>query len=240
MVTLPVFGNSLEELVGAEQAAILRAADEPVTLVQQKDPRPRFLPQHGELESLIAEIQGSLEPNTLVEALTLHDKVEQVSLLNQLTALSTLAGIQYYSASRNAMRIFYESSFVIDSPSGKEPLPDPVYDTLPEPFSLYARQKDLTFGENVYRYDYRYGDGALFLVQENLTAMTAGIIRAIGKNKFRTVIAVIDADDSLLIYTAAMAKTVSLPGMGDRIGRSFTNRIIAILRWFNDRAAGIV
>ena len=246
----PAFSASLEELVGAEQAAVLRAADEPVTLVQQKNPRPQLLPRHEELANIVAEIQGSLEPNMLVEALSLYRKTGHLAsaewskagqtLLNQLTALSTLAGIQYYSASRNAMRTFYESSFVIDGPSGKEPLPDPVYDTLPEPFSLYARQKDLTFGENVYRYDYRYGDGALFLVQENLTAMTAGIIRAIGKNKFRTVIAVIDTDDSLLIYTAAMAKTVSLPGMGDRIGRSFTNRIIAILRWFNDRAAGIV
>jgi len=235
----PAFGASLEELVGAEQAAVLRAAEEPVTLVQQKTPRPQLLPRHGELENLIAGIQGSLGPNMLVEALTLHGKSAQMStprstgLLNKLTALSTLAGIQYYSASRKAMRTFYESSFVIDSPSGKDPLPDPVYTALPEPFSLYARQKDLTFGENVYRYDYRYGDGALFLVQENLTAMTVGIIPAIGKNNFRTVIAVIDADDTFLIYTAAMAKTASLPGIGDRIGRSFTNRIKAILSWFS-------
>ena len=66
--------------------------------------------------------------------------------------------------------------------------------------------------------------------------MNAGIIPAIGKNKFRTVIAVIDAGDSLLIYAAAMAKTLPVPGMGDRIGASFSNRAAALIQWFSSRA----
>jgi hypothetical protein len=33
-----------------------------------------------------------------------------------------------------------------------------------------------------------------------------------------------------------MAKTVSVFGMGDRIGHSFTNRAKAILKWFTGRA----
>ena len=52
--------------------------------------------------------------------------------------------------------------------------------------------------------------------------------------------AVIDAGDSLLIYAAAMAKTASVPGMGDRIGSSFTNRVKAILKWFVGRANGVL
>ena len=77
------------------------------------------------------------------------------------------------------------------------------------------------------------------MVQENETSMNAGIIPAIGRNKFRTVMAVIDAGDSILVYVAAMAKTVTLPGMGERIGTSFTNRVKAILTWFSGRADGI-
>jgi hypothetical protein len=49
-------------------------------------------------------------------------------------------------------------------------------------------------------------------------------------------IAIIDTGDSLLIYAAAMAKAASLPGIGDRIGASFTNRAKAILQWFTGRA----
>jgi len=32
-----------------------------------------------------------------------------------------------------------------------------------------------------------------------------------------------------------MAKIISLPGMGERIGNSFSNRAIAILNWFTSR-----
>jgi len=240
----PVFSTSLDELVGAERADVLRAAVEPLTEVQQKAPSPRLMPLHGELGRFIADIQNSLAPNMFVETLSLYrkpratnwDKAEQTSLLNQLTALSTLSGIQYYSESRKAMRTFYESSRVIDNATSKKPLPDPVYAALPDSLTLYARQKDLTFGDNVYTFTFKTGDDFIFFVQENLTTMTAGIFPAIGKNKLHSIIAVIDCGDCLLIYAAAMAKTASLPGMGDRIGHSFTNRAKAILKWFAGRA----
>jgi hypothetical protein len=249
---MPVYSVSLEELIGSERAAVLRAvageAAEPITEVQLRNPSPRLLPSHGDLQRLVAETVGNLEPNLFVETLSLYTKpsgrnpaaawnnTEQTALFNQLTALSTLAGIEYYSASRKTMRTFYESSLVIDSPAGKRPLPDPVFSVLPAEFSLYARQKDLTFGDNIYRFDYRTSADALFFVQENITSLSVGIIRAVGRNRLRTLIAVIDTDDSLVIYTVAMAKTASLPGMGERISASFTNRIEAILAWFTERA----
>jgi hypothetical protein len=246
--TFPVLGDPLEELLGAERAVALRMATEPITSVQTKNPIPRLLPQHGELGRFVTDHQRTLEPNILVENLTLYrkpvqqgnaavwSKDEQTSLLNQLLALSTLAGIQYYSESRKTMRVFYESSQVRDSPTAKKPLPDPVYSSLPDSLVLYARQKDLTFGDNVYSYNFRTGIDTIIFVQENLTTMNTGIIAAVGKNKFRSMIAIIDAGDSLLIYAAAMAKAASLPGIGDRIGASFTNRAKAILKWFTGRA----
>jgi hypothetical protein len=240
----PLFGSSLEELIGTDRAAVLRSTGESIGELQQKNPRPQLLPRHGGLERLVAEIQKNLDPNMMVENLALYyksssaewSKAEQTGLFNQLAALSTLAGIEYYSASRQTMRIFYETSQVIDGPVSKKPLSDPLFDTLPASFVLHARQKDLTFGDNIYRYDYHTGSGFLFFVQENLTTMTAGIIPAVGKNKFRSMIAVIDAGDVLLIYAAAMAKAAPVPGIGDRVGASFTNRINAVLQWFTGRA----
>jgi hypothetical protein len=79
----------------------------------------------------------------------------------------------------------------------------------------------------------------LIFVQQNLTAMNAGIIPAVGKNKLRTVMAVIDAGDSLLIYAVSMAKAAPFPGLGERIGNSFTNRAEAVLKWFSGRADGV-
>ena len=236
-------------------AASLRAAPEPVTELQMKNPGPRLMPKHGELQRFVRETIRSLEPNILVETLSIYKRPrppkqtadttgwslnEQTSLLNQLVALSTLTGIQYYSESRKAMRTFYESSTVIDDPDKKKSMPDPSFSVSPASLSLYARQKDLTFGDNIYRFEYHTGADIILFSQENLSSMNLGIIPAIGKNKFRTVMAVIDAGDSLLIYSAAMAKTASVPGMGDRIGSSFTNRVKAILKWFVGRADGVL
>jgi hypothetical protein len=244
------FGVSLENLAGNERAAFLRAEGTAITEVQLKKPSPLLLPQHGELRSFMTETMRSLEPSLLVETLAVYAKphqaadtaagewseAERAAVFNQLLALSTLSGIQYYSASRKTMRTFYESSQVIDGPTTKNALADPVYSELPSSLTLYARQKDLTFGDNIYRYDYRTTGDALFFAQENLTALNAGIIPAVGKSRLRTVMAVLDTGDYLLVYAASMAKAASVPGMGERIGESFSNRAQAILKWFAGQA----
>ncbi|MDR1253097.1 MAG: hypothetical protein LBK62_13190 [Treponema sp.] len=253
IVVAPVFSASLEELAGPERAAALIAGKGPITEVQLKNPNPRLLPRHEELRRLITETMSGLGPNLLVETLYRYQKLrpaatgtsawndaERTGLFNQALAISTLTGVQYYSASRGTMRTFYKSSQVIDGPNSKKAVPDPVYAAPPPSLTLYARQEDLTFGDNIYRYDYRTTADAFFFVQENLTALTVGIIPAVGKNKLRSVMAVIDCGDSLLIYAVSMAKAVSLPGMGERIGESFSTRTEALLKWFTGRADGVL
>ena len=246
---LPAFGASLDALVGAERAAALRVAasqGELVTEVQLRNPSLRLAPQHGEVGRFVREAMSELGPGILVETLFLYSKPhgratawteeERAGLFNSVTALSTLAGTQYFSASRGAMRTFYETSQVIDNPRDRRPLPDPSFAVPPATLVLYARQRDLTFGDNVYRFDYRAGPDFILFMQENMTAMTAGIIPAVGRNRLRTVVAIIDVGDSLLIYAAAMARAASIPGMGERIGNSFNNRLAAMLSWFSDHA----
>jgi len=237
----------VEQLVGTQRAAVLRSAAGSVTEVQTRNPSPRLLPNHGGLRRFVTENINSLEPNILVETLSLYRKpstgvwsqAEQTALFNRLIALSSLTGIRYYSESRQSMRVLYELSRVIDNPLNKNPVPDPVYSTMPGTLTLYARQKDLTFGDNIYRFDFYTGRDIIYFIQENHTSMSAGIIPAIGRNRLRTVFALIDAGDSVLIYCAAMARTAPGPGMGDRIGSSFTNRAKAIIGWFNEQAGRV-
>jgi hypothetical protein len=73
-------------------------------------------------------------------------------------------------------------------------------------------------------------------VQENLTTMTYGIIPAIGKHNLRSMVAVFDAGEYLLLYVTSMAKAASVPGMSSRAGASFSNRAEAIVKWFYSRA----
>ncbi|GHV73241.1 hypothetical protein AGMMS49940_05430 [Spirochaetia bacterium] len=237
---------TLEELIGPGRVTELTAAN-PITEVQYKDPQPRLMPRDEELRRLINNAMDVLEPTFFVESLYRYQKpstasvgawtgAERNALYNATLALSTLAGIEYFSVSRNRMRIFYEISTCVDGPDTKRPLPDPTFTTPPEELTIYARQKDLTFGDNVYRYTYYTHPGKVIFVQENLTIMNVGPIVVVRKNNLRSVVAVLDAGDSLLVYAASMAKAASFPGMNERAGKSFANRATAILSWFTKRA----
>jgi len=234
-----VFSLTLEELTGAETAKRLQSGA--VSETQLGKPALKFLPALPELRQFVSNSMNSLEPTLAVETLYLYKKPDsaanwndslKTALFNQMTALSTLTGIEYFSVTRNTMRTFYEYSSVIDGQTSKKPLPDPVFNKPPAQYTLLARQKDLTFGDNIYRYEYRAAESALFFIQENMTSMNYGIIPAVGKNKLRSVLAVIDCGDSLLIYAVSMAKAASVPGMTDRIGNSFKNRADAVYKWF--------
>ncbi|AEF86118.1 conserved hypothetical protein [Treponema primitia ZAS-2] len=249
LLLLAVAGTSssatLEELVGTDRAAAL-SGPEPITEAQLKDPQPRLIPMDAGLRRFVDEAMDALDPSLFVESLSLYKKppsaaepwteAERNALYNETLAISTLAGIEYFSVSRNRMRTFYETSTVIDGPETKKPLTDPVYTTPPAELRIYARQKDLTFGDNIYQYTYYTRTDALIFVQENLSPMSVGPISVVRKNRLRSIIAVIDAGDSLLVYVASMAKAASFPGMNERAGRSFTNRAEAILTWFSVRA----
>jgi hypothetical protein len=238
---------SLEELIGADLIEKLRASN-PITEVQHQTSSSLLMPRNSQLRRLINEAAETLEPTLFVESLYRYKKpagaaaggwtqAEKTNVYNICLSISSLAGTEYFSASRNRMRVFYETSTIIDGPETKRPQSDPLYAIPPAELQIYARQKDLTFGDNIYRYVYYANPESLVFVQENLTNLTVGPITAVGKNRLRTVITILDAGDSLLIYVASMAKAAAFPGMANRAGRSLSNRAEAILTWFSGRAA---
>jgi len=248
LFALSVFAVPLENLVSSVHVAQLRSGGGVVMETQLRNPAPRLLPQNSDLRQFVNTSMRTLNPGMLVEVLYLYkkpgsfhtsanswDEEQKTGVFNQILAISSLAGIQYFSSSRNAMRTFYETSNVIDSPAARNPLPDPVFSQLPSTLTLFARQKDLTFGDNIYRYDYVTARDAVFFCQENVTALSYGIIPAIGRGNLRSIVAIIDCGDSILVYAASMARASSVPGMGDRISSSFSNRADAVLKWLTGR-----
>lgn len=243
LFSVPVFSEALDNLISQKQKDLL-FKQKSITEVAEKADVPVLTPRNVNVRGIISALIEELKPSILIESLFLYEKphdtawtrAEQTKVYNGTLALSTLAGLQYYSVSHKAMRTFYETSQVIDNPSSKKPLKDPFYTNPPAELTVYAQQKDLTFGDNMYQYDYYVYDNALVFIQQNLTSLSAGIVPAVGKNKLRSMVAVIDAGKYLLVYAASCAKTVSLPGMKDRIGQSFSNRAVAVLGWFSQQA----
>ncbi|MCL1815826.1 MAG: hypothetical protein FWG27_08430 [Treponema sp.] len=204
----------------------------------------RMVPRYPALERLLDAKRAGLNPNISIESLQLYKKPssgnwtaeEKSDLCNGIFAISTLKGLEYFSKSRNKMRTLYETSTVIDGPDTKNPRPDPSYRTPPAELSVFVRQKDLTFGDNVYQFTFYADETAFIIFQENITTLSYGPVPVVDKNKLRSVVAIIDCGPYLLIYTASLAKASMLPGMKQRAGESISNRAVALLSWFTQKA----
>jgi len=246
------FSIPLESLVSSSTAARLRSSGESIIETQLRNPAPVLLPGDRELLRIVSNAVDSLQPNTLVEALFLYKKpasitgasegwttAQRTGVFNQILAVSSMTGLQYYSASRGTMRTFYEYSYVVDGPNSRNQIPDPVFTAVPETLTAYARQKDLTFGDNIYRYDYATTQDAIIFTQNNITALSIAIVPVISRGNLKTVVSIIDCGDSILIYAVSMAKALSVPGLWDRVNNSFSNRVEAMLTWFSGRLDNI-
>ncbi len=210
---------------------------------------PRLAPSNR-LEELRAFVKRT-QPDLLVEALYLIPKGmshrghswsdgEKTALYDAIRAIHSLEGISYFSASRNKMRIFYERSTLIEGPENRNPVHDPVGGPMGTLEQRYAIQKDLTFGENVYRYEFGAAVDSIWFEQVNLTTMKYGIIPLVGKEGLSTLVIVSDADDALILYAAVAAKVALVPGLEDKMKSSFSNRADALYTWFKKAADSIL
>jgi hypothetical protein len=187
---------------------------------------------------------ASRKPGILVEALFIHARPEPSDpsgevgrILAALTDIGSLQGIEYWSASRKTMRTFYAESWRIDGPLTRLR----VADVPPPPgtgsLTLFTWQRDLSFGGNVYRYDYRVsGEGAgqsILLTVTNLTKMSYGFLPVLPEQGLQTQILIIPAKEGIVFYAASAADTAPIPILGGKLQDSFTNRAEALFRWFS-------
>jgi hypothetical protein len=244
---IPLFALPLDSLMDETvRAELLRGNT--LNKIQFDSIYPVLMPDYEPIHMLFDKISVGIKPSLLAETIYLYKKParysnenenagwrnsEKTDILNALVSISSLAGIQYYSASRKSMHVFYAESSVIGDPLKKDPQADPVFtDEIPSNFTLYARQKDLTFGDNVYRYDYSVHDGAIIFTQTNYTTLSYRIIPAVAKGNLCVIAAVIDAGEYFLIYAASLAKVPSIPFFNKRAGTSFASRAEALIKWF--------
>lgn len=165
------------------------------------------------------------------------------TLYNITRSVSTLTGIEYYSASRGRYRIFYEDSYVIDDPKSKIRQPDvliPLDMPIPASDMQYLRQRDSSFGENVYRATYEYRDDIITLNIINLKTMFYTIIPLLQSEQLRTLFAILPTEDGIVFYGVSLAELSvgGLAGLEKRVANSFTNRLIAVFDWFANELTG--
>jgi hypothetical protein len=241
------FAVPLESLLSGDLISKLRAEGELSRNVFGST-ELAYTPEWGALLDTLFTNIGEIEPDIVSESLELWKKpaggqhdwtaAERTALFNRITAISTLEGLEYFSYRRQKMRTLYADSYVIDNPKDKTEQSDPYFSTPPRDYSMYAYQRDLSFGRNTYFYNYHTENDRFLITLRNETTMAySSIITAVKAGNFRSTITIFDTGDSILIYVATLVKAATLPGfLKDHITESINNRSEALVGWFAKKA----
>ena len=155
-----------------------------------------------------------------------------LSLYNTLRSVSTLEGIEYYSASRERMRTLFAETWVIKGPDDDTRLPDPLVSTIPRKDTLYIHQKDLTFGENVSRVVYRHEGSALSMSITNETTMRYMLFPLVREGNMSMQMLILPVSEGIVFYGLSTVDVLDLKVFYKKMRASFTNRLIALKDWF--------
>lgn len=199
---------------------------------------PTLIPDIPHKKTILQEL-ADLKPTMSVEVMTryetglgnLHSERGLLSLYNTLRSISTMEGIEYFSASRNRMRTLFRESYVVDSPEGKQQLPDPLVDHMPAYSKIYIYQHDLTFGKNINSVEYFAYDDHLIMKTRNLTPMRYFFIPMVKAGNIINYFIFIPQEKDLLIYGLSSVHSLTFFGLEKRKEASFYNRIKAISSW---------
>ncbi len=181
-----------------------------------------------------------LEPRIGMEALFLaplpdpsaSEAEKALYIYNTMLSVSTMQGINYYSASRERDRLLFARSHFVASVENEAPIPDPRVTVIPERLDMTVLQEDLTFGENFYGMRYIARGDAVLVTMENLTVMKYGIFPVLKKQNLQIYLIAVPLDRHVLFYGGFGAKVPAIPFLEEKAKNSFYNRIVALYRWF--------
>jgi hypothetical protein len=204
----------------------------------------RYLPESA-FSAAITENLTEIAPNIGVETLYLFEapgispaQNDMLGIYNLLRKLSTVKGIEYYSASRGRTRTFFREFYTIDGPEQTGPVPDRLVASIPREDVLYAFQEDLTFGKNISRLRYRYERPFIALSIVNLEKMRYALIPLIQEEDMQTHLIIYVLDGFIMFYGNCGVSTIEFFGLVNKKKESFSNRVEAMYRWFRGQYEG--
>lgn len=228
-------------------AANIQAVDIDQSSFYSEELSFRLLPE-GPLGAHIRSQVEALEPALGIEVRfslptkgTATDGETRLAIYNVLRKISTMEGIEYYSASRDEMRVLYHESYVIRGNNNRRRVEDPTVETVPTVETIYAFQRDGSFGRNVQEITYRsIGDGFL-MEMKNRTTMVYHLIPLVTPNNLQVYLLVEPGGSGIEVYGHLAVRVPAVFGFQDRARASFYNRIQALANWFEGqlRDAGI-
>ncbi|MCG8454400.1 MAG: hypothetical protein MI717_14605 [Spirochaetales bacterium] len=167
---------------------------------------------------------------------SMNPQERELTLYNILRSVSTLQGLEYYSASRGEMRLLFEESWAIANEKDITAQPNPLVSTIPPSDEIFIYQKDKSFGKNRYTMGFEARPDAMAIEINNLTPLRyAGFIKVVDSQAMQIHLIVVPTQEGLLLYGAMAARTANIKAFRDKARSSFTNRVIAITEWYRQR-----
>ena len=190
----------------------------------------------------IRTIMKDFDPSGSVELLYRMPRLEKgtddqmLYILNQVSRISTMKGLEYFSGSRRDMYIYLEEAAAVDKKGSEEAVEDPRFSALPSsPELLTVYQKDSTFGKTWYDVSLEATDKAIRLSMINTSTMRYKFFPVLRKNRLRIEMVIIPREDDLLFYGLASFKLGNTFGIEIDLDESFDHRMSALQVWFNNQ-----
>lgn len=238
----PLMATPLATYIAPPAANRLLASENLLAVHSGRIPELQLSVRHPAVAILLEALQ-EMRATIVVESLNFWPKPakparlgENLTVYNILRSVGSMQGIEYYSASRKTMRLFYEYSSLIRGPDDQTAVADSWQTSVPGNETLFARQKDLSFGDNIYRIELKQvPDGFLHSIS-NLTSLTYNLIPVARPGNMLTQVLVLQTQEGILFYVVSGSNTLLLPGLKGKLETSFSNRATAIFNWFTAQA----
>ena len=166
------------------------------------------------------------------------DGATTADLYDALHAISTLAGIRYFSVWHREERVLFTAAHAIDGTgaAAADPIPSPGGHDV-----AYALVEDARFGATPFRLEYRTEDDAVLLFVSNLLGLNLLMIPLIDPERLliALLIAPASGDRPRTLYGLVAAQAPVVPFLEDLVEASLRNRLAAMVEWIRARASAV-
>ena len=182
------------------------------------------------------------KPSGIVELLyrmPLPDVAEEdmmLHILQSISHISTLKGIEYWSGSRQAMYPYLSDAYPVEKKRSSKVIDDPVFTSLPDkPYTLTVFQEDTTFGKAWHDVTYTVSDDAIRLTMINVTTIRYKMFPVLRNQRLRIEMVIIPGEEELLFYGMAAFRLGETFGIKMRLDQSFDHRMSSLQTWFSNQ-----
>lgn len=224
--------DETEKSILAEQNKVFRYGKERSGLYYTP-----MVPLAGKIE----ERFNSIDPDVTVEALytipypddMLTGSDRDLILYNIVREVSNITGVQYYSRTKDRLRVLFDDVYAVDDK--KKPVDDPLVNSIPEYDSFPMHMKEANLGRDYYLAEYHY-DGQDMSFSLTNTSTMRYVIKIVEKGNMQIDLLVMPLEDEILIYGYCGVKLANpkfVKKMMDPFS-SFYRRLYAIEIWFSN------